>query len=85
MKLLREIIESFTAKRPNLFERRGVPIGNLTSQIFANIYMNEFDQFVKHKLKIKYCIRIFIFVCNFNYLFAFLMSSPINIVEPKSQ
>jgi hypothetical protein len=32
---------------------KGVPIGNLTSQIFANIYMNEFDQFIKHELKIK--------------------------------
>ncbi len=31
--------------------RVGVPIGNLTSQIFANIYFNEFDRFVKHVLK----------------------------------
>lgn len=31
--------------------RIGVPIGNLTSQIFANIYLNEFDRFVKHVLK----------------------------------
>jgi len=30
-----------------------VPIGNLTSQIFANIYLNEFDQFVKHTLRVK--------------------------------
>jgi retron-type reverse transcriptase len=51
--LLYEIIESFEASRPNLFERRGVPIGNLTSQVFANIYMNEFDQFMKHDLKVK--------------------------------
>lgn len=29
----------------------GLPIGNLTSQIFANIYLNEFDQFVLHSLK----------------------------------
>jgi RNA-directed DNA polymerase len=51
--LLCEIVESFEASRPNLFERRGVPIGNLTSQVFANIYMNEFDQFMKHELKVK--------------------------------
>jgi retron-type reverse transcriptase len=51
--LLYEIVESFEASRPNLFERRGVPIGNLTSQVFANIYMNEFDQFMKHELKVK--------------------------------
>ena len=57
MKLLREIIDSFIASRPNLFDRRGIPIGNLTSQIFANIYMNEFDQFIKHDLKIKYYAR----------------------------
>lgn len=38
-------------------ERRGLPLGNLTSQLFANIYMNEFDQWVKHKLRIKYYIR----------------------------
>ncbi|OGJ00283.1 hypothetical protein A3I90_01025 [Candidatus Nomurabacteria bacterium RIFCSPLOWO2_02_FULL_41_9] len=57
MNLLREIIESFVASRPSLFKRRGIPIGNLTSQIFANIYMNEFDQFIKHNLKVKYYAR----------------------------
>ena len=35
----------------------GLPLGNLTSQLFVNIYMNKFDQFVKHKLKEKYYIR----------------------------
>jgi len=35
-------------------EGRGLPIGNLTSQMFGNVYLNEFDQFVKHTLKIKY-------------------------------
>jgi len=35
----------------------GLPLGNLTSQLFVNIYMNEFDQFVKRKLKAKYYIR----------------------------
>ncbi len=34
-----------------------MPIGNLTSQIFANIYLNKLDQFVKHKLRIKYYLR----------------------------
>jgi retron-type reverse transcriptase len=29
----------------------GIPIGNLTSQIFANIYLQEFDRFVRHQLK----------------------------------
>ena len=36
---------------------KGLPLGNVTSQIFANIYLNELDQFVKHKLKAKYYIR----------------------------
>ena len=31
--------------------RRGIPIGNLTSQIFANIYLNELDRFVVHQLR----------------------------------
>ena len=35
----------------------GLPIGNLTSQLFANLYMNELDQFCKHILKIKYYMR----------------------------
>ncbi|MBU6388621.1 reverse transcriptase/maturase family protein [Patescibacteria group bacterium] len=36
---------------------KGLPLGNLTSQLLVNIYMNEFDQFVKHKLKARYYIR----------------------------
>lgn len=32
----------------------GLPIGNLTSQVFANFYMNSFDHFVKHDLSIRY-------------------------------
>lgn len=57
MWLLEEIIESFISQHSTLFERKGLPIGNLTSQLFANIYLNEFDQFIKHKLKVKYYIR----------------------------
>jgi len=36
---------------------KGMPIGNLTSQMFANIYMNELDQYLKHELRLKYVIR----------------------------
>lgn len=36
---------------------KGLPIGNLTSQFFANVYMNELDNFAKHQLKAKYYIR----------------------------
>ena len=37
--------------------KKSMPLGNLTSQFFANVYLNELDQFVKHKLKIKHYIR----------------------------
>jgi hypothetical protein len=32
----------------------GLPIGNLTSQVFGNVYMNDFDHFVKKEMKVKY-------------------------------
>jgi len=37
--------------------KTGIPIGNLTSQFFANVYLNELDQFVKHALKCRYYVR----------------------------
>ena len=36
---------------------KGLPIGNVTSQIFSNIYLNELDQFVKHGLREKHYFR----------------------------
>lgn len=55
-------IKLFDSIPPNksLFKipkNQGLPIGNLTSQFFANVYLNELDQFIKHKLKIKYYMR----------------------------
>jgi len=35
----------------------GLPIGNLSSQFFANVYLNPLDQFVKHRLGIRHYIR----------------------------
>lgn len=52
--LLEQIIMSFSS---DFGKGKGIPLGNLTSQIFANIYMNKLDQFIKHKLKIKYYLR----------------------------
>jgi hypothetical protein len=46
--LLREIIES---------NPRGIPIGNLTSQLFANVYLSELDNFVKRELHERYYLR----------------------------
>lgn len=54
LNLLNNIIDSFPIG-PTY--GKGLPLGNLTSQLLVNIYMNEFDQYVKHKLKIKYYIR----------------------------
>lgn len=48
--LIHEILYSST-------EDTGIPIGNYTSQIFANIYLNEVDQYIKHTLKVKYYYR----------------------------
>lgn len=53
LNLLHEIIESFSSTRPGV----GLPLGNLTSQLLVNIYMNEFDQFAKHRLKARHYIR----------------------------
>ncbi len=41
----------------NFREERGMPLGNLTSQFFANTYLNELDFFVKHKLNARHYIR----------------------------
>lgn len=38
-------------------ESVGIPIGNYTSQIYANIYLNELDKYIKEKLKAKYLVR----------------------------
>ncbi len=45
--LLDEVIDSHSSSGNN----RGIPIGNLTSQILANIYLNEFDRFMKYNIK----------------------------------
>ena len=51
--LISRILTSFSSKEKCI----GLPLGNLTSQLFVNIYMNVFDQFIKHKIKAKYYIR----------------------------
>ncbi len=51
--LLEEVVASFSSTAPGV----GLPLGNLTSQLFVNIYMNEFDQFMKHVIRAKYYIR----------------------------
>lgn len=51
--LIRKILNNHSTKIPD----KGMPIGNLTSQFFANLYLNELDYFVKHILKARFYIR----------------------------
>lgn len=60
--LVQKIIVSFETA-----PGKGLPLGNVTSQLFANVYLNELDQFSKHALKTKYYIRYcddFVFLHN---------------------
>lgn len=50
--LISKIVDSFNKERGV-----GIPIGNLTSQLFANIYLNELDQFVFRELKHEHYVR----------------------------
>lgn len=51
--LLQRVTGSFQSIAPG----KGLPLGNLTSQLLVNVYMNKFDHFVKHTLAAKYYIR----------------------------
>lgn len=50
--LLRHIIGSFSTEL-----EKGIPLGNLTSQLFANVYLHELDRHVKHDLRIRCYVR----------------------------
>lgn len=50
--LIKQVIKSFEKEN-----NKGLPLGNVTSQLFSNIYLNQLDQFIKRKLKIKYYLR----------------------------
>lgn len=51
--LIQLILQNYNAKQIG----KGMPLGNLTSQFFANVYLNELDQFVKHILRVKQYLR----------------------------
>lgn len=51
LELIRKVVYSYD------LTQKGIPIGNYTSQYFANIYLNELDQFVKHTLKVRCYVR----------------------------
>ena len=50
--LLKLVVASFS-----ILQNSGVPLGNLTSQLFANIYLNELDNFIKNRLREKFYLR----------------------------
>lgn len=54
MWLIKKILDNNVPDNP---AGKGMPLGNLTSQFFANIYLNKLDYFVKHKLMARYYIR----------------------------
>jgi len=51
--LIRGVVESW----PVGGGEKGIPIGNLTSQLFANIYLHEMDKFVKQELGARFYVR----------------------------
>ncbi len=51
--LIFNVIDSFYSVREGV----GLPLGNLTSQLLVNVYMHEFDMFIKQELRVKYYIR----------------------------
>jgi len=53
MWLLNEVIVSFNS----VYSDVGMPLGNLTSQLLVNVYMHEFDMYLKQELRVKHYIR----------------------------
>ncbi len=51
--LTRTILKNYNSGE----EGKGMPLGNWTSQFFANVYLNELDQYIKHVLKAKFYVR----------------------------
>ncbi len=71
--LIEKVIKSFSLGSLG----KGLPLGNLTSQLLVNIYMDKFDHFVKKKLGQKYYIRYaddFVFLSNTTQDFDILIS-----------
>ncbi len=54
--LIKRVIRE-TDTQVNSSENKGLPLGNLTSQFFANVYLHELDLFLKHNLKAKHYVR----------------------------
>lgn len=76
LKLLQTIIDSLSTS-----PGKGIPLGNLTSQLFANIYLHEFDWFVKNRLRerhyLRYCDDFIVLSTNRQHL--------LDLIEPITQ
>jgi len=59
----------------------GLPIGNLTSQFFANVYLDVFDHFIKERNRIKYYLRYMDDFCIFSNDKIFLKEMKIIVIE----
>ncbi len=53
LKIIKEILTSYSSNG----SPKGIPLGNITSQIFANIYLNKLDQYVKKELRCRFYVR----------------------------
>ncbi|MFZ2484501.1 MAG: reverse transcriptase/maturase family protein [Minisyncoccia bacterium] len=81
LRLLNQIISSFET-----LPDKGLPLGNFTSQLLVNIYMNEFDQYVKHELKVKHYIRYaddFVIIAIYRYELETILSNAGKFLKDK--
>jgi retron-type reverse transcriptase len=86
--LLEKIINSFSSTTKGVglpcvaLAKKGLPLGNLTSQLFVNIYMNRFDQFVKHRLLCHFRPEIGINSSGNPELLCFVLSDYFRLEQP---
>jgi hypothetical protein len=66
--------------------QKGIPLGNITSQIFANIYLNILDQYIKKELKCRFFVRYnddFIIISNSKEKLNEIKDNIVNFVRQK--
>ena len=73
-KTLKIIIEIISSHHSPMGISKGIPLGNITSQIFANIYLNSLDQYVKKELKQRFYVR-------YNDDLAIVFQNPIDAIH----
>lgn len=75
LKVIREILSTYHS---SVGFQKGIPLGNITSQIFANIYLNTLDQYVKKELSCRFYVR-------YNDDFVIVFQNNKNIVNTKDK